>query len=105
MSMIIHLTEDTATAINEQGERDYPNETCGLLLGRDEDGLRTISVLMPVENSFETGEQYHRYLITPQAMLRAERLARQEGLDVLGVYHSHPDAPPRPSEYDREHAA
>ncbi len=60
---------------------------------------------MPIENSFEAGEQHHRFLITPKAMFQAERLARHERLDVLGVYHSHPNEAARPSEYDRDHAA
>ena len=103
--MALYLTEDTSIAIAQHGERGYPNEICGLLLGKDEDGRRTIGALMPIENSFNADEQYHRYLITPDAMFRAERLARSRQLDVLGVYHSHPDAPARPSDYDREHAA
>ena len=57
---------------------------------------------MPVENSFEEGEQYHRYLITPEAMFKAEKQARQKRLDVLGVYHTHPDEEARPSLYDRD---
>jgi proteasome lid subunit RPN8/RPN11 len=103
--MVLHLTGDVAQQVAGHGERGYPDEICGVLVGKDEDGERTIRALLPVENSFEAGEQFHRFLITPEAMLRAERLARQGGLDVLGVYHSHPDAPAQPSEYDRDHAA
>jgi proteasome lid subunit RPN8/RPN11 len=103
--MALYLTEEVRGEIAGHGERGYPNEVCGLLLGKDEGGRRTISALVPVENSFEADERFHRYLITPEAMLRAERLAGQRGLGVLGVYHSHPNAPAEPSLYDRDHAA
>ncbi len=103
--MTLHLTKDASDAIKQHGESGYPHEICGLLLGKDVDGRRSIQTLMPIENSFEANEQYHRYLITPDAMFQAERLAGQKRLDVLGVYHSHPDTEARPSLYDRDHAA
>lgn len=103
--MALQLTEEASRGIVEHGEKGYPNEICGLLLGKDSSGGRTISALMPIENSFEEGEQYHRYLITPEDMFRGDRQARKQGLDVLGVYHSHPNEAARPSLYDRDHAA
>lgn len=103
--MTTHLTTGASEEIARHGERGYPNEICGLLLGKEQNGRRLISALMPVENRFQSEEQYHRYLITPDDMFRAEQLARQSRLDVLGVYHSHPDEEARPSEYDRDHAA
>ena len=57
-----------------------------------------------LKNEFEAGEQYHRFLITPQTLMKAEKTAGGAGQLVLGFYHSHPDHPARPSEYDREHA-
>jgi proteasome lid subunit RPN8/RPN11 len=103
--MTLYLAECARDSITKHGESGFPNEICGILLGKDVDGKRTIHTMLPINNSFETGEQYHRYLITPQDMLKAERLARHDRLDVLGVYHSHPNALARPSDYDREHAA
>jgi proteasome lid subunit RPN8/RPN11 len=103
--MVLYITRECIDGIGAHGERGYPDEVCGLMLGKSVDGEYRVTRLVPVENSFETGEQYHRYLITPEAMFKAERLARQERLDVLGVYHSHPDAPAQPSLYDRDHAA
>ena len=103
--MALYVTEETRAAIAAHGERGYPNEICGLLLGKDADGQRTIRALVPIENSFEADEQYHRFLITPDAMFRAEKEARRQRLDVLGVYHSHPNEAARPSLYDRDHAA
>ena len=86
-------------------EGGYPNEICGILLGREIEGKRVIMNAMPIENTFEADEQYHRFMITPKAMFTAEKLARRDRMDVLGVYHSHPNAPARPSQYDVEHAA
>lgn len=98
-----------ASAISAQiaahAEAAYPHECCGCLLGTDAaDGTRTVTALMPLENARESEEQYHRFLIAPQDTLRAEQTAAEQGLDVVGVYHSHPDHPARPSEFDREHA-
>lgn len=103
--MTLYLDDCARDSIVQHGEGGFPNEVCGILLGKDEERRRVIRSVMPIENSFEQDEQYHRFLITPADMFRAERLARHDKLDVLGVYHSHPNAPARPSEYDRDHAA
>ncbi|HVF99597.1 MAG TPA: M67 family metallopeptidase [Chloroflexia bacterium] len=103
--MTLYLDDCARDSIVQHGEGGYPNEVCGILLGKDIGERRVIRLTMPIENSFEQDEQYHRFLITPADMFRAERLARHDRLDVLGVYHSHPNAPAQPSEYDRDHAA
>lgn len=103
--MTVRITLETYQQITTHAEAGYPNEICGILLGSDSEGSRTISGALAIENSFAADEQYHRFLITPQDMFRAERLARQKQLDVVGVYHSHPDDEARPSAYDRDHAA
>ena len=93
--------------IEAEGSAAFPNECCGILIGRDPDdradGRRTVERLVPGRNAFEPDEQYHRFSIDPTLQLRAEREAEAEGKAVLGFYHSHPDHPARPSEYDREH--
>src|SRR5205823_8239439 len=81
----------------------FPKECCGILIGRDMNGRRVVERLEPGRNAFESDEQYHRFSIDPLAQLKAEREAEKEGKAVLGFYHSHPDHPARPSEYDREH--
>src|SRR5512143_89540 len=103
--MTVRITLETYQQITTHAEAGYPNEICGILLGSDSEGSRTISGALAIENSFAADEQYHRFLITPQDIFRAERLARQKQLDVVGVYHSHPDDEARPSAYDRDHAA
>ena len=90
--------------IEAKGSAAYPNECCGILVGRDVDGRRLVERLVEGRNVFEADEQYHRFSIDPRQQMKAERDAEAEGKVELGFYHSHPDHPARPSEYDREHA-
>lgn len=90
-----------ARQIEAEGVKAYPNECCGIMIGREEGGSRIVERLKPVENEFEEGEKYHRFLITPKELMLAEKEAGSKL--ILGFYHSHPDHPARPSEYDREH--
>ena len=94
--------------IESEGEAGYPNEICGMIFGRDVAGgvqQRRLTVkLVPGKNVSEADEQYHRFSIDPLQQLKAERAAEKEGLILLGYYHSHPDAPARPSQYDLDHA-
>ena len=102
---MIYLTDILAGEIKSEGEKAYPNECCGVLLGvLGETGEKSLTQILPVSNEFSAGEQYHRFLITPADMLAAEKKALSLKLDVLGFYHSHPDHPAKPSDFDREHA-
>ena len=89
-------------------EREYPHECCGLLVGRIEDDgrARTVFAAVPVENAFEdAGERHRRMLIRPLEYARAERLYASRGMGVVGNYHSHPDHPAVPSQFDLENLA
>ncbi len=100
----LSLTSEHQRQIESEGAAAYPNECCGIIYGRDVDGVgRVVESLEPVPNDFESAEQYHRFSITPATLMNAEKKCTA-GLLVLGFYHSHPDHPARPSEYDREHA-
>lgn len=102
------LTFAQARKIEADGTNSYPNECCGILYGKDQvvDGelKRVVIRLEDVDNGFESDEQYHRFSITPETLMRAEKESASRGEMVLGFYHSHPDHPARPSEYDRTHA-
>ncbi len=89
--------------IRAHGQGAYPEECCGLLLGKAEQAVRRIVALRRVVNAQERSRR-NRYVIAPRELLEAEKEAAGRGLDIIGVYHSHPDHPARPSEYDREHA-
>ncbi len=99
------LTISTALLdeIRESGRASYPHECCGLLLGKSNHETKAATALRPVSNRRQDSPQ-NRYLIAPEDWLAAERETRKLGLDIIGVYHSHPDHPARPSEFDREHA-
>jgi len=89
--------------IDRHGEESYPEECCGFLIGRVEGETTIVERLLPVENQREDS-RHNRYLIEPEIVLEAHKEARQQGLDVVGYYHSHPDHPSQPSDFDREHA-
>ncbi|HEV3470761.1 MAG TPA: M67 family metallopeptidase [Pyrinomonadaceae bacterium] len=102
---MLELTRTQRDEIVAQAEREYPHECCGLLLGRMEDGRRkSVVEVFPVSNAREEPARHNRSLITPDEYLRGEGRARERRLDVVGNYHSHPDHPAAPSEFDREHA-
>ena len=99
---MIKLASETVAAIREHGRAAYPEECCGALLGTAGTGAARITRVERVENS-RREEKRRRYVIAPLEYVRVERLADADGLSVLGFYHSHPDHPAVPSEYDREH--
>jgi len=102
---MLKLSLDMGKNIREDGERAYPNECCGVLIGEvDNDGVKTVKRTLTIDNAREEGEQYNRFLITPEDMMKAEQSARAMKLDVVGFYHSHPDHPSAPSGYDKDHA-
>lgn len=106
MSLI--LSNSLYKQIEDEGVRAFPNECCGVLIGRDEQTptgpRRIVERLQTLTNSFEAEEQYHRFRLDPKEYIEVEKAAGAEGKLVLGFYHSHPDHPARPSEYDRQHA-
>lgn len=99
---MITLDAKALEAIRDHGRETYPEECCGALLGTDEDGAARVTRVERVENS-RREERRRRYSIEPLEYARLERSADADGLAVLGFYHSHPDHPAVPSEYDREH--
>lgn len=102
--MTIQISKDLYTQITAHLQAAYPNEGAGLLFGSANGDGKTVKAMQPFANQFESGEQYHRYLITAQDMLAGELEAERLGLDVVGIFHSHPDHPAQASEYDREYA-
>ena len=101
---MVYLTEEHIRQIEAHGERTYPYECGGMLIGRFEDGQKSVVELLPMENAMTETEQHNRVLILPKDVLRAERYAREKRLDVVGYYHSHPDHPAVPSQFDLDHA-
>ena len=102
---MIEASQQRRDEISRHGEQEYPHECCGLLIGRLEaDGRKVVVEALPISNAREEAARHNRSLITPEEYLRGERYARQKKLDVIGNYHSHPDHPAIPSQFDLEHA-
>lgn len=108
---MIELSPGDLARIRAHGEATYPEECCGILVGSGEKTagdeptpLARVVRLVGAENEREQENRHNRYLIPPEVILRTEREARADGLDVVGYYHSHPDHPSRPSDFDRDHA-
>ncbi len=97
--MAIALGAGVDTSIRAHGVETYPNECCGALIGRE--GLVSATYALP--NTTEEGPR-RRFLVRPQDYREAERRASEAGGELLGFYHSHPDHPARPSQYDLDHA-
>lgn len=100
---MLDLPEDLLAKIQAHGEQAYPEEGAGFMLG-SEGEHRAVSALFPLSNAREAGARNNRYLFTPADYMQAEREAERLGLSLIGVFHSHPDHPNRPSEFDREWA-
>jgi proteasome lid subunit RPN8/RPN11 len=98
--VIIEIPADLLAQIHTLGETTYPEEGAGFILGSSDRDNRQVTDILPLTNAREATARSNRYLITPQDMLRGEREASQRGLDIIGVFHSHPDHPNRPSEFD-----
>jgi proteasome lid subunit RPN8/RPN11 len=100
---MIRLESRDVDIIRRHGGGTYPYECCGILLGHSTGNDKTVHLVRELANEREDS-RHNRFLITPETLFRAEKEARSLGLDIVGFYHSHPDAPARPSEFDREHA-
>ena len=102
---MLQLSDEVLARIHAHGEEAYPEEGAGFLLGTDSrNGTRAVTSIFPLINSRENEARHNRYLITPEDYLKAELAADKLGLGLIGVFHSHPDHPNRPSEFDREWA-
>lgn len=103
MMAVLRLPAELRATIAASARSGYPDEVCGLLLGRQLAGTVAVTALHPVRNVHpeRTGD---RFLVAPLDYLAAEQAAAAARLEVVGVWHSHPDHPPRPSATDREFA-
>jgi proteasome lid subunit RPN8/RPN11 len=95
----LSVTLAVDAAIRSHGAETYPHECCGALVGRD----GHVSDVVPLPNTTEEGPR-RRFLVRPSDYRDAERRASELGAELLGFYHSHPDHPARPSQYDLDHA-
>jgi proteasome lid subunit RPN8/RPN11 len=97
------MSHDVAERIRRHGTETFPYECCGALLGRDSEETRGVLELFPLVNRRDDSPR-NRFAVTAEDVRDAEKAATAHGLEVIGWYHSHPDHPARPSDFDREHA-
>jgi proteasome lid subunit RPN8/RPN11 len=98
-SQQLTISSEVDAGIRRHGQETYPHECCGALVGRD--GAVTAIVALP--NTTDEGPR-RRFMVRPSDYQLAERRATELGGELLGFYHSHPDHPARPSQYDLDHA-
>ncbi|MBI5560102.1 MAG: M67 family metallopeptidase [Deltaproteobacteria bacterium] len=97
---MIKLLEDTFNKIVEHSKEAYPHECCGVLAGKIEEGKKVVRVYRARNTNEE--RSCDRYSLDPSELLKIEKDAKAGGFDIIGIYHSHPDHPARPSTFDRE---
>ncbi len=87
---MIRIDQEPWNTMIEHARAAYPNECAGAMLGTIADGEKRVLAAIPLENAFD-GPQRTRYELRPEDLLKADRTARSRGLDLIGIYHSHPD--------------
>jgi proteasome lid subunit RPN8/RPN11 len=103
---MLKITRQLQDQINDHAISSYPFEGCGILLGHAENGENIVTSIFPVPNRWENEEEKRvRFRISGQDMLRAELAAAEQDIDVIGIFHSHPDHPPIASPRDLAWAA
>jgi len=99
----LSIAQSALETIKQTGAAGYPEEGCGLLIGEDASGVRKILEARPAENT-RPDSRASRYTIEPQLILETERELNGSPRSLVGYFHSHPDHPPQPSQYDQENA-
>jgi proteasome lid subunit RPN8/RPN11 len=97
---MLKISKSLLERITAHLEAAYPEEGAGFLLGAEGE----VREIVALPNAREDDARHNRYLITPEDYLKAEMRAAETGVDLIGVFHSHPDCPNEPSEFDREWA-
>jgi proteasome lid subunit RPN8/RPN11 len=100
---MIEVLGETLAQIKKWAEDSYPYEACGILIGSALAESKRVTRVMPAVNR-RADSPHNRYLIDPETIHRLEVSLRGSDQAILGFFHSHPDAPASPSEYDRRHA-
>jgi proteasome lid subunit RPN8/RPN11 len=96
---MIRIESDAWQQMVAHARSTYPDECCGAMLGTIDGDSKAVQVSLPLDNAYE-GAQASRYELRPQDLLRADKEARSRKLDVVGIYHSHPDCDAYFSETD-----
>ncbi len=109
---MIQLNKEHLQIIFSHAESTYPEECCGVIFGHLSDFSKTVVEIIPTENAWNSQandfpndgseeSKKRRYTIAPREMLQLQKTAREKKLNIIGIFHSHPDYPATPSEFDR----
>jgi proteasome lid subunit RPN8/RPN11 len=101
----IKLSKADIQTIGTHGENTYPEECCGIIIGYSGSDGKVVVELVPTQNAWDAASEVEskkrRYAIAPEDLLQAQKQARLKQLEIIGIYHSHPDYPATPSQFDR----
>ena len=100
--MELTLSTKDLAMITRHCEAHYPQEGCGILIGRVEEERKVVLDVILTDNAYREERRHRRYTIPPAQLLQGELQAEKVGLQVIGYFHSHPDHPARPSVHDFE---
>lgn len=100
---MIRIENDPWAAMVAHAKETYPNECCGAMLGSTDGEHKTVRVSLPLRNAFD-GAQAARYELHPEDLLAADKAARERQMDLIGIYHSHPDCDAYFSKTDLQHS-
>ena len=100
---MIRIDEGAWQVMREHACRTYPNECCGAMLGSVDGEVKSVTAAIPLENAF-TGSQAARYELRQEDLLRADAEAGKRGMELVGIYHSHPDCDAYFSKTDLENS-
>ncbi|MDR2460256.1 MAG: M67 family metallopeptidase [Deltaproteobacteria bacterium] len=101
---MLKLSQKLISKIKIEAVASYPYECCGLVLGKVTDSFRQGQKILVTNNTREGEDKRRRFVIIPEDFMQGEREALKEGLEIVGIYHSHPDHPAYPSDYDLNNA-
>jgi len=99
---MLEISQEVLAQIYSHGQDAYPDEGAGFLLGTE--NPRRVTAILGLRNVHEEAANHNRFLIEPKDYLKGELEADRLGLSVVGIFHSHPDSPNNPSQYDRDWA-
>ncbi len=100
---MIRINTEAARVMIAHAQSTFPDECCGVMIGSIDGDLKTVTAAFPLENAYK-GKQEDRYEIRPEDLLAADKKARAEGLDLIGIFHSHPDCDAYFSKTDLENS-
>jgi len=100
---MIRISDDLIEKISALVRQGYPNEICGLLIGKRDIEIKTVEEFQAVPN-LNQEEAQNRFNLDPKEFERIDKESKARGLEIVGIYHSHPDSPAEPSERDRSFA-